>query len=289
MGIVFLNKNFFPLERNDLTFRTSVRRESNFSTYNSLSEELHIYIYIYIYIYAYIIELVSSSSSSSSPFVRFHDSSRRARSKAILFAAARTAQKRKKRKERQGGGGEARKKPVTGVVLVVFKRMEGKVNTCLAILWSGAELEKERKGKRYSSSTWYVCNTSSAINVSRIARKRPLFGRPPRWSSTIPQRRREAAQEERGTRADSRAEEKGRGEGEGRPDFRVSYPPLNCTPTRKTNSSTWNASQWIHETSRDPSLARISLLSLPPSRCFSTIPRGGTCVVTRIPRAWKLN
>lgn len=47
MGIVFLNKNFFPLERNDLTFRTSVRRESNFSTYNSLSEELHIYIYIY--------------------------------------------------------------------------------------------------------------------------------------------------------------------------------------------------------------------------------------------------
>lgn len=46
MGIVFLNKNFFPLERNDLTFRTSVRRESNFSTYNSLSEELHIYIYI---------------------------------------------------------------------------------------------------------------------------------------------------------------------------------------------------------------------------------------------------
>ena len=128
MGIVFLNKNFFPLERNDLTFRTSVRRESNFSTYNSLSEELH------IYIYAYIIELVSSSSSSSSPFVRFHDSSRRARSKAILFAAARTAQKRKKRKERQGEGGEARKKPVTGVVLVVFKRMEGKVNTCLAIL-----------------------------------------------------------------------------------------------------------------------------------------------------------
>lgn len=167
--------------------------------------------------------------------------------------------------------------------------MEGKVNTCLAILWSGAELEKERKGKRYSSSTWYVCNTSSAINVSRIARKRPLFGRPPRWSSTIPQRRREAAQEERGTRADSRTEEKGRGEGEGRPDFQVSYPPLNCTPTRKTNSSTWNASQWIHETSRDPSLARISLLSLPPSRCFSTIPRGGTCVETRIPRAWKLN
>lgn len=44
--------------------------------------------------------------------------------------------------------------------------------------------------------------------------------------------------------------------GEGRPDFRVSYSPLNCTPTRKTNSSTWNVSQWIHETSRDPSFPR---------------------------------
>ena len=59
----------------------------------------------------------------------------------------RGTQKRKKRKTRWR---EPRKKPVTGVVLVVFKRMEGKVNTCRSFdpERRKREREKEKKEKR---------------------------------------------------------------------------------------------------------------------------------------------
>lgn len=41
----------------------------------------------------------------------------------------------------------------------------------------------------------------------------------------------------------------------------VSLGSPNCTPPGKTNSSTWNASQWIHETPRIPPTSRQDCLT----------------------------
>lgn len=154
--------------------------------------------------------------------------------------------------------------------------MEGKVNTCrsfdpdLEREGGGKKKKKKRKGrkKKYSSTSSFVTHPRLPTCLEWNVRSLPLPLSSPLSTRCLahhdgrPRFRRGVKRQRRGTRHARRFKGRGRGEGErggGRPDFRVSYSPLNCTPTRKTNSSTWNVSQWIHETSRDPSLAPIFL------------------------------
>lgn len=183
--------------------RRKVKKRVKFSKlYNSLSRER--------YALVTLCQLVPSSNDRSYVFTIRR---RRARVKGdTLWRRTRgaTEENRKKR-----------------VVLPVFKRMEGKVNTCRSFdpdleREGGGKKEEEEKEREEKKVFEYivVCNTSSATNVSRMERPFPpspslvpsfdaLFG-PPRWSSTIPQRR-EAAEK----RNEARAQIQGEGEGGG--------------------------------------------------------------------------
>lgn len=216
--------------------RRKVKKRVKFSKlYNSLSRER--------YALVTLCQLVPSSNDRSYVFTIRR---RRARVKGDTLW-----------RRTHGATEENRKKRV---VLPVFKRMEGKVNTCrsfdpdLEREGGGKKKKKKRKGrkKKYSSTSSFVTHPRLPTCLEWNVRSLPLPLSSPLSTRCLahhdgrPRFRRGVKRQRRGTRHARRFKGRGRGEGErggGRPDFRVSYSPLNCTPTRKTNSSTWNVSQ----------------------------------------------